>query len=37
MRLSAATYYADYIVHPAGAVALMVTAMATTPIEEWGL
>jgi len=37
MRLSAMTYYTDYVVHPVGAAGLIAAAMATTPIEEWAL
>ena len=37
MRLSATSYYSDYILYPTLATALTASALATTPIEKWGL
>ena len=37
MRLSAVTYYADYVVQPVAAAGLITVAMATTATNRWGL
>jgi sterol desaturase/sphingolipid hydroxylase (fatty acid hydroxylase superfamily) len=37
MRLSATSYYSDYIIYPTLATALSAAALATTPFEKWGL
>lgn len=36
MRLSATSYYSDYIIYPTLATALSAAALATTPFEKWG-
>lgn len=37
MRLSATSYYSDYIIYPTLATTLSAAALATTPFERWGL
>jgi len=37
MRLSATSYYSDYIIYPTLATALSAAALGTTPFEKWGL
>jgi sterol desaturase/sphingolipid hydroxylase (fatty acid hydroxylase superfamily) len=37
MRLSATTYYSDYILYPTLATALTAASLGTTPFEKWGV
>jgi sterol desaturase/sphingolipid hydroxylase (fatty acid hydroxylase superfamily) len=37
MRLSAASYYSDYILYPTLATTLTAASLATTPVEKWGV
>jgi sterol desaturase/sphingolipid hydroxylase (fatty acid hydroxylase superfamily) len=37
MRLSAASYYSDYILYPTLATTLTAASLATAPVEKWGI
>ncbi len=37
MRLSSASYYADYIVYPAAVTSLTAAALYMTPLDRWGV
>lgn len=37
MRLSASSYYSDYVIYPALATTLTAASLAITPADKWGL